>query len=67
VRLLLDQGADVNAQVDERGNALQATAYKGYKRIVRLLPDRGADVYAQGGKYGSAIRAATLDDDLSIV
>jgi ankyrin repeat protein/KaiC/GvpD/RAD55 family RecA-like ATPase len=54
----LDQGADVNAQGGEYGNALQAAAYSGHKQIVKLLLDQGADVNAQGGEYGNALQAA---------
>jgi hypothetical protein len=59
VRLLLDRGADVNAQGGYYGNALQAAAQRsGNEATVRLLLDRGADVNAQGGCYGNALQAA---------
>ncbi|THU84415.1 hypothetical protein K435DRAFT_971163, partial [Dendrothele bispora CBS 962.96] len=67
VRLLVDAGADVNAQLKggefgnaEFGNALQAAAaaYGENKGIVKLLVDAGADVNAQGGKFGNALEAA---------
>jgi len=58
VRLLLDKGADVDAQRGEYGNALQVAAYRGDRGIVQLLLDKGADVNAQGGHYGSALQAA---------
>ncbi|KAK4117923.1 hypothetical protein N657DRAFT_584570, partial [Parathielavia appendiculata] len=57
-RLLLDNGADVNAQGGQYGTALQAAASKGEMEIVRLLLDNGADVNAQGGEYGTALQAA---------
>jgi ankyrin repeat protein len=50
VRLLLDRGADINAQGGRCGNALQAAAYRGYESIAQLLLDRGADINAQGGE-----------------
>ena len=57
VLLLLDYGANANAQGGKYGTALQAAASKGYTSVVKLLLDRGADIELQGGKYGSAIQA----------
>ncbi|XP_014551184.1 hypothetical protein COCVIDRAFT_113609 [Bipolaris victoriae FI3] len=59
VTLLLDRGADVNAQ-DMRGNnnALYTASDRGHKEIVTLLLDRGADVNAYCGVYGNALQAA---------
>jgi hypothetical protein len=48
VMLLLDKGADVNAQGGEYGNALKAASAGGYREVVTLLRDKGADVNAQG-------------------
>jgi Ankyrin repeats (3 copies) len=56
--LLLDKGADINAQGGEYGNALQAASTKGHEVVVRLLLDKGADVNAQGGLYSNALQAA---------
>lgn len=56
--LLINCGADVNAQGGQFGNALQAAARGGHGEIVKLLLDRGADVNAQGGLFGSALQAA---------
>jgi ankyrin repeat protein len=58
VKVLLDKGANVNAQGGEYGNALQAASAGGYKEIVQQLLDKGADVNAQGGEYGNALQAA---------
>ena len=44
VRLLLAEGADVNAQGGLYGNALQAAARDGNEAVVRLLLAEGADV-----------------------
>ena len=46
VTKVLDYGADINAQGEVYGNALQATAALGDEAIVRLLLDRGANVNA---------------------
>jgi ankyrin repeat protein len=46
VRLLLDKGANVNAQGGDFGNALQAASSNGYKAVVGRLLDKGANVNA---------------------
>ncbi|KAI0603596.1 Ank-2 multi-domain protein, partial [Pyrenophora tritici-repentis] len=46
-RLLLDAGADVNAQGGRFGNALQAASLRGHEQVVKTLLDKGADVNAQ--------------------
>ncbi|KAJ6118823.1 hypothetical protein N7471_013443 [Penicillium samsonianum] len=58
VKLLLERGADVNAQSGLDGNALQAACYQGHDKIVQMLLERAADVNAQGGRYGNALQAA---------
>ena len=58
IQLLLDKGADVNAQSGKYGSALQAAALSGSIGAVQLLLDKGADVNAQGGEYGSALQVA---------
>jgi ankyrin repeat protein len=56
--LLIERGADVNAQGGRYGNALQAASANGHTEVATLLIERGADVNAQDGEYGSAIQAA---------
>jgi ankyrin repeat protein len=41
-RLLLDQGAEVNAQGGHYGNALQAASRGGHEQVVKTLLDAGA-------------------------
>ena len=41
-RLLLDAGAEVNAQNGEYGNALRTASEGGYEQIVKMLLDVGA-------------------------
>jgi ankyrin repeat protein len=62
VELLLEAGADVNAQDGEYGTALHAASFRGREQIVKLLLKAGADVNAQGGNYRSALRAALSED-----
>jgi ankyrin repeat protein len=49
VKLLLDKGADANAQGGEYSNALQAALFLNQKEVVKLLLNKGANVNAQGG------------------
>ncbi|SLM37434.1 ankyrin repeat domain containing protein [Lasallia pustulata] len=57
--MLLDKGADVNAQGGMYGNALRAASEEGHDQVMRMLLDKGADVNAQGGVYGNALQAAS--------
>lgn len=58
-KLLLDNGAHVNAQGGDYGNALQAASFRGHVEVVQILLDKGAHVNAQGGNYGNALQAAS--------
>ncbi|PSN59028.1 purine and uridine phosphorylase [Corynespora cassiicola Philippines] len=51
VKRLLAEGADVKAEDEEYGNALQAASVGGYKDIIELLVKEGADVKAEGGLH----------------
>ncbi|KAI1561721.1 fibronectin type 3 and ankyrin repeat domain protein 1, partial [Pyrenophora tritici-repentis] len=66
-RLLLDKGADVNAQGGGYGNALQAASAGGHEQVVKTLLDKGADVNAQGGYYGNVLQAASLGGHEQVV
>ncbi|KAI1366280.1 ankyrin repeat-containing domain protein [Xylaria arbuscula] len=61
VELLLEKGANINAQGGGYGNALQAAACEGDVSVVELLLEKGADVNAQGGAYDNALLAACLN------
>ncbi|RYO53180.1 hypothetical protein AA0113_g9296, partial [Alternaria arborescens] len=58
-RLLLDAGAEVNAEGGHFGNALQAASYRGHEQVVKTLLDAGAEVNAQGGEFGNTLYAAS--------
>lgn len=58
VELLLERGADANAQGGRYGNALQAACYEGHDKIAQILLEREADFNTQGGFYGNALQAA---------
>ncbi|KAF1935332.1 ankyrin, partial [Clathrospora elynae] len=47
VKLLLDKGADVNAQGGDDGNALYAASEEGHEHVVKMLLDVGAGINAQ--------------------
>nr|POE87386.1 26s proteasome non-atpase regulatory subunit 10 [Quercus suber] len=55
----LENGVDVDAQVDYYGNALYAASARGNFEMVRLLLDSSADTDAQGGEYTSTLCIAS--------
>ncbi|KAK4182388.1 ankryin repeat protein, partial [Podospora australis] len=65
-RMLLEKGADVNAQSGIYGNALQAASSEGHTEIARMLLEKGADVNPQGGVYGNALYAASSEGHTEI-
>ena len=67
VRLLLDKGADVNAQDGRYGTALQAASAGGYEAVVRLLLNKGADINVQDSRYGTALQAASARGHEAVV
>ncbi|RDW57688.1 hypothetical protein BP5796_12489 [Coleophoma crateriformis] len=67
VRLLLEKGAEVNAQGGQYGNPLQAAATIGSEPVVRLLLEKGAEVNAQGGELANALQAAAYRGNEPVV
>jgi ankyrin repeat protein len=67
IQLLLDEGADVNTEDEDYGNALQVASAKGYEQVVEMLLNRGADVNVQGGYFGNALQAASARDHEQVV
>jgi ankyrin repeat protein len=65
--LLLERGADANAQGGFYGNALQAASIGGHEKVIQMLLDRGADANAHGGFYDDALQAASRGGHESIV
>ncbi|KAK8171994.1 hypothetical protein BKA80DRAFT_261758 [Phyllosticta citrichinensis] len=56
--LLIENGADVDAQGGFYGSAVQAAASVANEQGVRLLLEKGADPSLRGGKYGSELKAS---------
>lgn len=56
VRLLLDEGADVNGESEFRGTALADASYNGHREVVKILLDRGANVNVGLSNIGLASR-----------
>ncbi|KAM0714692.1 hypothetical protein Q7P37_009709 [Cladosporium fusiforme] len=67
VSVILDAGADVNAQGGAYGNALQAASLRGHEKVVHVLLAAGAEVNAQGGAHGNALQAASLGGHEKVV
>ncbi|KAL9040452.1 MAG: hypothetical protein Q9180_001899 [Flavoplaca navasiana] len=65
VQLLLDAGANVDAQGGPLGTALHAACFDNYGSVVRLLLQRGASINTPNGKYQSALQAAAASQDPS--
>ena len=64
VKLLLDMGADVNAQSEQYNSALQAASFRGYDQVVRLILDADADVNAWSEQYSSAFYASYQEAEM---
>jgi len=67
MELLFSKGADINAQGEIYGNALQAALVEGQEKIVELFLSKGADINTQGGRYGNALQAASARGHEKIV
>ncbi|CAG8327534.1 unnamed protein product [Penicillium salamii] len=67
IRLLLSQGADVNAPGGVYGNALAAAASRGKLDAINLLLDLGADANAPGGDFKTPLQYAVLGGKLDAI
>jgi ankyrin repeat protein len=66
-KLLLDNGANVNALGGTNGTALQFAAKEGQENMVMLLLERGADINRAGGELCTALQAAAREGRLTLV
>jgi hypothetical protein len=67
VQFLVENGADVNAQVGIYGNALKAASHLGHLDVVQFLVENGADFNVQGAVYGNALQMASNSGHLDVV
>jgi ankyrin repeat protein len=66
-RLLIKNGADINAQRSCFGPALREASGKGSVQIVNMLLDKGADINAQSEHYGTSLLSAVCRGAVDIV
>ncbi|RYP76428.1 hypothetical protein DL769_003634 [Monosporascus sp. CRB-8-3] len=59
--------ADINAQGEIYGNALQAALAKGHFGLAKILIEKDADINAQGRIFGNALQAASSQGHDEIV
>lgn len=68
IRMLLDAGADINAQTPSlHGTAISAAVFSNYKNTVQFLISKGADVTRTAGRYHSALQVAALKADIALL
>ncbi|KAF2200843.1 hypothetical protein GQ43DRAFT_343943, partial [Delitschia confertaspora ATCC 74209] len=67
VKLLIDKGADVNAQGGACGNAPQAASYVGEEKIMGLLMNNGAYVNVEEEGCDTVLQTASLSSHEQVV
>jgi len=66
-KLLLEHGANINAQGEHLDTALVAASRGGHKTLVKLLFDNGADINAQGRESHTPLLAASIGGHEAVV
>ena len=66
VKVLIAQGADINAQNNKGGTPLHTAAYQGYKDVVEILLEQGADVSLLNNKGWNALHFAADEGNWEI-
>ncbi|KAF7351435.1 Ankyrin repeat protein [Mycena sanguinolenta] len=66
-RLLLANGAEVNAKGWKRGTALQVACAQDHMEVTEVLLANGADVNAEGTSLGTALQAASWVGNKEVV
>jgi ankyrin repeat domain-containing protein 50 len=67
MQMLMDAGADVNAQSGDYSIILRAASVNGHAKVVQMLMNAGADAEAQGGEYGNALAAVSREGQERVV
>ncbi|KAI8624181.1 ankyrin repeat-containing domain protein [Xylariaceae sp. FL1651] len=67
VKLLLDEGADINTHGGAHGTALEVASVKGHENIVRILLDKYADINSGRWLYRTALYTASFKGYENIV
>lgn len=68
IKMLVENGASVNAQGGLYGNPLQAAASRWKSlELVQFLVEKGAIINAQGGHFGYSLQAAAWEGELDVV
>ncbi|KNG52873.1 Pfs, NACHT and Ankyrin domain protein [Stemphylium lycopersici] len=67
IRLLIENGANINKETGMHGTALIAASNAGNEDIVQLLLEEGADPNANGRKFANALQGATAGGHVKIV
>lgn len=57
VQILLEKGANVDAEGGYNGSALQAASLGGYEKVVQIPLEKGANIYAQTGYFSNPLQA----------
>ncbi|KAM0074821.1 hypothetical protein ACKRZS_013130 [Fusarium odoratissimum] len=67
VRLLLENGAQVDMYDEDYGTPLMSALQGGHIGVVQLLLDSGANINAQAGRFGTALQTASFCGELHVV
>ncbi|WP_021166582.1 Ankyrin repeat protein [Sporomusa ovata DSM 2662] len=67
VRLLLDQGADINARDKDGQTALMKAVWNSHANVVTVLLQRGANITVNDGKGNNSVSMAIIKNDRRVL